>query len=180
MGSVPPVDSMRISDHNTPVEMCTEATFDMAMLSSLLPKNRDFTRLTRTGLTTMRVGKRKLPCVQRLAEKLSTSVSGGVPGVRPMASYPLQGAFPPDPDIAHDQNQQEEDGDDVIANGIAAAGAVDGIDAALIRHQLGLARIFRPHQLGQQQGQGQQASHHCDENEDRDVVLRHSASSTPP
>src|SRR5437016_12953737 len=71
MGSVPPVDSMRISDQNTPVEMCTDATFDMAMLSSLLPNSRDFTRLTRCGLTTRRVGKKKLPWVQRLAEKVS-------------------------------------------------------------------------------------------------------------
>src|ERR1700738_2811596 len=71
MGSVPPLDSIRISDQNTPVEICTDATFDMAMLSSLLPNSRDFTRVTRCGLTTRRVGKRKLPCVQRLAQKLS-------------------------------------------------------------------------------------------------------------
>src|SRR5467141_2807277 len=71
MGSVPPVDSIRISDQNTPVEICTDATFDMAMLSSLLPNSRDFTRVTRGGLTTRRVGKNKLPCVQRLALKLS-------------------------------------------------------------------------------------------------------------
>jgi hypothetical protein len=51
--------------------MCTDATFDMAMLSSLLPKKRDFTRLTRCGLTTSRVGNRKLPCVQRLALNVS-------------------------------------------------------------------------------------------------------------
>src|SRR3981081_569686 len=71
MGSVPPVDSIRISDQNTPVAICTDATFDMAILSSLLPNNRDFTRVTRCGLTTRRVGKKKLPCVQRLALKLS-------------------------------------------------------------------------------------------------------------
>jgi hypothetical protein len=50
--------------------MCTDAIFDVAMLSSLLPNHRDFTRLTRMGLTTIRVGKRKFPCVQRLAVKL--------------------------------------------------------------------------------------------------------------
>src|ERR1700693_6148269 len=79
MGSVPPVDSMTISAQKTPVEMWTEAIFEMAMLSSLLPNIRDFTRLTRCGLTTRRVGKKKLPCVQRLAEK--GSAGGGGSGV---------------------------------------------------------------------------------------------------
>src|SRR5271166_773804 len=78
MGSVPPVDSMTISDHSTPVEMCTDATFDMAILSSLLPKRRDLTRLTRCGLMTSFVGKRKLPCVQRLALKVSAGEESGV------------------------------------------------------------------------------------------------------
>src|ERR1700676_5639211 len=82
MGSVPPVDSMTISAQKTPVEMWTEAIFEMAMLSSFLPNIRDFTRLTRCGLTTRRVGKKKLPCVQRLAEKVSAGeesigLSGG-------------------------------------------------------------------------------------------------------
>src|ERR1700719_300038 len=71
MGSVPPVDSMTISAQKTPVEMCTEAIFDMAMLSSLLPKNRPFTRETRCGLITSFVGNQKLPCVHREAEKIS-------------------------------------------------------------------------------------------------------------
>ncbi len=61
MGSVPPVDSMRISAHSTPVEICTDATFETGMLSSFLPNQRDFTRLTRIGLTMIRVGKMKLP-----------------------------------------------------------------------------------------------------------------------
>jgi len=30
-----------MSDQTMPVEMCTEATFEMAMLSSLLPNSRD-------------------------------------------------------------------------------------------------------------------------------------------
>src|ERR1700686_761417 len=82
MGSVPPVDSMTISAQKTPVEMWTEAIFEMAMLSSLLPNIRDFTRLTRCGRATRRVGKKKLPCVQRLAEKVSAGeesigLSGG-------------------------------------------------------------------------------------------------------
>src|ERR1700723_3687279 len=84
MGSVPPVDSITISDQSTPVEMCTEAIFETAMLSSLLPKKRDLTRLTRCGLTTSLVGKKKLPVVQRLAAKvsageLSMAMRGGVP-----------------------------------------------------------------------------------------------------
>src|ERR1700746_702129 len=85
MGSVPPVDSMTISDQKTPVEICTEAIFDMAMLSSLLPNRRNFTRLTRCGLMTRRVGKKKLPCVHRLALKLSAGeLSIGASDVTPI------------------------------------------------------------------------------------------------
>lgn len=71
IGSVPPVDSITISDQKTPVEICTEAIFDIAMLSSLLPNIRPFTRETRCGLITNRVGKKKLPCVHREAVKVS-------------------------------------------------------------------------------------------------------------
>src|SRR6202034_2006259 len=83
MGSVPPVDSMTISDQKTPVEMWTEAILVMPMLSSLLPNRRDLTRVTRCGLMMRRVGKKKLPCVQRLAVKvwageLSMRLSGSV------------------------------------------------------------------------------------------------------
>src|SRR5579872_640250 len=70
-GSVPPVDSITISDQNTPVLMCTEAIFDIAMLSSLLPNRRDLTRDTRWGLITSFVGNRKLPCVHRDALNVS-------------------------------------------------------------------------------------------------------------
>jgi hypothetical protein len=45
----------------------TEATLVMGMLSSELPKNLGLIRKTRSGLTSIRVGKRKLPLVQRLA-----------------------------------------------------------------------------------------------------------------
>src|SRR5256885_9732010 len=69
MGSVPPVDSMTISAQKTPVEMWTDATFEIGMLSSLLPKSFDFTRATRWALMVSLVGKRKLPCVQREAGK---------------------------------------------------------------------------------------------------------------
>ena len=50
------VDSIRISDHTTPVEIFTEATCEIEMLSSVLPNKRRFTRLTRSGPTTIRVG----------------------------------------------------------------------------------------------------------------------------
>jgi hypothetical protein len=62
---------MTISAQNTPVEMWTDATFDMVMLSSLLPKKRPFTRETRCGLITSFVGNQKLPCVHREAVKIS-------------------------------------------------------------------------------------------------------------
>jgi len=65
------VDSTTISDQNTPVEIWTDATFDMAILSSLLPNSRDLTRATRCGLTISFVGKKKFPCVHRLAANVS-------------------------------------------------------------------------------------------------------------
>src|SRR5579862_474876 len=71
IGSVPPVDSITISDQNTPVLMCTDATFEIGMLSSLLPNRRDLVRITRWGLTTILVGKKKFPCVHREAENVS-------------------------------------------------------------------------------------------------------------
>src|SRR5271165_2541980 len=71
IGSVPPVDSITISAQNTPVEICTDAIFDIAMLSSLLPKNLPFTRDTRCGLITSLVGKKKFPFVHREAAKVS-------------------------------------------------------------------------------------------------------------
>ena len=51
--------------------MCTYAIFDIAMLSSLLPNHRDFTRDTRCGLITSLVGNKKFPCVHREAVKVS-------------------------------------------------------------------------------------------------------------
>ena len=71
MGSVPPVDSITISDQTTPVLMCTDAIFDIAMLSSLLPNQRDLTRDTRCGLITSFVGNKKFPCVHRDALNVS-------------------------------------------------------------------------------------------------------------
>src|SRR5260370_34569610 len=71
IGAVPPEESIRISDQITPVEICTEATFPRAMLSSLLPNRRDFARLTCCGVTMRRTGKNRLPLVQRLAGKIA-------------------------------------------------------------------------------------------------------------
>jgi hypothetical protein len=65
-----------MSDQMIPVEMCTDATCEMLMLSSLLPNSRGFIRDTRCGVTTIRVGKKRLPLVQRLAANVSPA--GGV------------------------------------------------------------------------------------------------------
>ncbi len=68
-----------MSDQSTPVEIFTEATCEIEMLSSLLPNKRRFTRLTRSELTTMRVGKNRFPLVQRLALNVSSEATGFAP-----------------------------------------------------------------------------------------------------
>jgi len=80
MGLLPPVESILMSDQSIPVLINTEATFVMGMLSSELPKNRGLIRSTRSGPTSIRVGKRRLPRVQRLAWKtlLDVDVRGAV------------------------------------------------------------------------------------------------------
>ena len=80
MGLLPPVESIRISDQSIPVLINTEATLVMGILSSELPKNLGLIRRTRSGLTSIRVGKKKLPRVQRLALKtlLEVDVRGAV------------------------------------------------------------------------------------------------------
>src|ERR1044071_4859380 len=80
IGLLPPVESMRMSDQNTPVLISTDATLVMGILSSALPKNRGLIRSTRSGPTSIRVGKRKLPRVQRLAWNtlLEVDVRGAV------------------------------------------------------------------------------------------------------
>src|SRR6478609_2891274 len=80
MGLLPPVESMRMSDQNTPVLICTDATLVLGILSSDLPKNRALVRNTRSGPTSFRMGKRKLPRVQRLALNilLELELRGGV------------------------------------------------------------------------------------------------------
>ena len=74
IGSVPPVDSITMSDHTIPVEIFTDATCEIEMLSSLRLNILLFTRLTRNEFMTIRVGKKKFPLVQRLALKLSSGV----------------------------------------------------------------------------------------------------------
>jgi len=77
---LPPVESIRMSDQSIPVLINTEATLVMGMLSSELPKNRGLIRSTRSGPTSIRVGKSRLPRVQRLALKtlLAVDVRGAV------------------------------------------------------------------------------------------------------
>src|ERR1039458_8896568 len=80
-----------MSDHKIPVEIFTDATWEVEMLSSLLPNRRLFTRLTRSGLTTMRVGNQKFPLVQRLAVKLSSEAAGlGLAGFGAEAVIPIR------------------------------------------------------------------------------------------
>ena len=89
MGLLPPVESIRISDQSIPVLIKTDATLVMGMLSSELPKKRGLIRNTRSGLTSMRVGKRKLPRVQRLA--LNTRLEVDVRGAVDMPLFYLEG-----------------------------------------------------------------------------------------
>src|SRR2546425_2987623 len=77
MGSVPPVDSMRICDQISPVLMLMDATFDIAMLSSSEPRRRVLMRETRWGVISMRTGKVRLPDVHRLAVKMYRSSAIG-------------------------------------------------------------------------------------------------------
>ena len=106
MGSVPPVDSIRISDHTIPVEIFTEATCEIEMLSSLLPNKRRFTRLTRSGPTTIRVGNQRFPFVQRLAVKVSSAApETGLAGFKLL---PFERALLPNPDVADDQDCEED------------------------------------------------------------------------
>src|SRR5579871_2633191 len=100
MGLLPPVESIRISDQSIPVLINTEATFVMGILSSELPKNLGLIRKTRSGLTSMRVGNRKLPRVQRLA--LNTLLAVDVRGAVDMTLFYIEhsrnGLNAPSPD----------------------------------------------------------------------------------
>ena len=78
-----------MSDQKIPVEIFTDATCEIEMLSSLLPTKRFFTRLTRRALTTIRVGNHKLPRVQRLAVKVSSARRIGNHGSYTHSSAPF-------------------------------------------------------------------------------------------
>ena len=67
----------------------------------------------------------------------------------------------------------EQDGDNIVTDGVTASRVIDGIDAALVRHQLFFARIFRPHQFGSQQGDWNQNPDQRDEYEDGNLILWH-------
>src|SRR5213595_900605 len=66
-GSVPPEDSIRMSDQISPVLIWTEAIFCTLMLISSRLNQERLRRTTAFSLTSMIVGKRKLPFVHRLA-----------------------------------------------------------------------------------------------------------------
>src|SRR6266436_5624632 len=72
----------------------------------------------------------------------------------------------------------EQDGDNVVANGVTSAGAVYRIDAALVGHQFGFAGIVRPHQFSRQQRDRDQDADECDEDKDGNVILRHQSPRT--
>ena len=67
MGRSPPVDSIRMFDQMMPVLICTEATLKMLMLISSRLNHERFRRTTALSETSMIVGKRKFPRVNRLA-----------------------------------------------------------------------------------------------------------------
>jgi hypothetical protein len=72
-----------------------------------------------------------------------------------------------------DVEDDEQNSDDVEADGVASTGLAHGRDSALIRHQLRRMRIIRTHQLGQKQRQGNDGQDQQDEDEDGDVILWH-------
>src|ERR1700744_2994335 len=78
MGFDPPLESMRMFDQKNPTAIWTDATLKIGMLSSELPKKRGLMRSTRSGPTSMRVGKNRLPRVRRLAVNILVGVSGGL------------------------------------------------------------------------------------------------------
>ena len=75
MGSVPPVLSMRMSAQKSPVSTCTEATRWRCTLISFLANHERFLLTTAVSFTSMTVGNRRLPRVQRLAANLSTGMA---------------------------------------------------------------------------------------------------------
>jgi len=66
-GSVPPEDSINISDQISPVLMWTEAILAMLIVISSWLNHDRLRRVTDLSLTSINVGNKKLPRVQRLA-----------------------------------------------------------------------------------------------------------------
>src|ERR1051325_11018218 len=73
-GSVPPEDSIKTSDQIRPVLMWTEATFGRAMLISSRLSHERLRRTMAVSVTSMTVGNKKLPRVQRLAWNVSAGI----------------------------------------------------------------------------------------------------------
>src|ERR1700730_4379441 len=67
----------------------------------------------------------------------------------------------------------EQYGDDVITHGVASAGAVVGIDAALVRHQLHPVGTLRADNSRDQQRDGNQDADDGEKEKDGNVILRH-------
>src|SRR5579864_35844 len=132
-------------------------------------------------------------------------VSGYLKFYRRRLSHPLQRTFLPDPDIANDQDAEEDqhleqaeqaeglelhrprkkedglhiedhkqDGDNVIADGVASTRTVDRIDAAFVGQQLLSMGIVGPNQSRQQKGDRDEDSDDRYKNKNRYVVLRQS------
>ena len=66
---------MRISDQTRPVLMWTEATLVMLMLISSWLNHERLRRITALSVTSMEVGNRRFPRVQRLARKISDGIT---------------------------------------------------------------------------------------------------------
>ena len=71
----------------------------------------------------------------------------------------------------------EQDGDDVVADGVTSARVVIGIDAALVGHELGAIRTLRANDARHRQRDRNQNSDDSDEEKGGNVVLRHLSSS---
>ena len=98
IGSVPTEDSISILDQSRPVLIWTEATLVMLMLISSWLNQERLRRVINLSLTSMRVGKSRLPWVQRLAQKLCSchkirysTPGNGRPAVLPNAPSPFGG-----------------------------------------------------------------------------------------
>src|SRR5690348_2223926 len=67
----------------------------------------------------------------------------------------------------------EQDGHNIKADGVSAAGIVFRCDAALVRHQLRWLRVFRPHKFGDYQCDRGNGEGHRHKNKDGDVISGH-------